>query len=141
MNKWDERFLKLAGEVSTWSKDPSTKVGAVVALDNRVLGCGYNGFPPSIDDRSEWLDDRETKYKLVIHAEINAILDALHRHSLPLDNCTLYLSPLAPCGECAKIIAAAGIRRVVCIQNDNPRWSTADAKFLFEKAGIKFEIY
>ena len=71
---WGERYLHLAKEVSTWSKDPSTKVGAVAIGDNgEVLTQGFNGFPRGIKDSSERLKDRERKYKLVVHAEMNAI--------------------------------------------------------------------
>ena len=64
--KWDERFLRMAKEVSTWSKDPSTKVGAVGVDINRRIKCtGYNGFPRSIRDDSR-LDDRDSKYASIV---------------------------------------------------------------------------
>ena len=53
MDKWDNRYLRLAKEVSTWSKDPSTKVGAVAVLNGSVLAQGYNGFPRYILDDPE----------------------------------------------------------------------------------------
>ena len=75
--RWGDRYLHLAKEISTWSKDPSTKVGAVVIGDNgEVLSQGFNGFPRGIKDTSPRLKDREKKYKLVVHAEMNAIYNA-----------------------------------------------------------------
>ena len=51
--KWDKRFLRIAQEVSSWSKDPSKQIGAVATLDNRIVATGYNGFPSSIDDNAD----------------------------------------------------------------------------------------
>jgi dCMP deaminase len=74
---WDAYFIGIAREVSTASKDPSTKVGAVIVRpDWTVAAMGYNGFPRGIADTPERLNDRETKYALVTHAEVNAILTA-----------------------------------------------------------------
>jgi dCMP deaminase len=108
-SKWDLRFLQLAAHVAGWSKDPSTKVGAVIADGKHVVSLGYNGFPATTEDRDEWLSDRPTKYEMVVHAEMNAILNA--RQSVR--GLTLYVSPLSPCSECVKLIAASGISRVV----------------------------
>ena len=77
MNKWDDRFMRMAIEISQWSKDPSRKIGAVAVGDNhRVLSTGYNGFPQSIEDSPERLNDRNQKYKYVVHAEQNCIYNA-----------------------------------------------------------------
>ena len=76
MDKWDERYLRLAKEVSTWSKDPSTKVGAIAVLDGSVLAQGYNGFPKGVNDDPAKYADRETKYKYTVHAEMNCIFNA-----------------------------------------------------------------
>lgn len=112
---WDRYFLTMAEHVSTASKDPSTKVGAVL-IDpgtNLVLGLGYNGFPRGIDDTEERLNDRETKYKLVVHAEVNAILMAGHRAK----QSTLYVWPsfmLPPiCSDCCKIAIQTGVEEIV----------------------------
>jgi dCMP deaminase len=107
--KWDDRFLDLARFIAQWSKDPSTKVGAVIVDDlRRVVGHGYNGFPRGIDDSPERLADRPLKHALVVHSEVNAILNA--RGSV--EDCTLYCTH-QPCAECAKAIIQAGICRVV----------------------------
>lgn len=107
--KWDERFMALARHVACWSKDPSTGVGAVIVDEKRrVVALGYNGFPRGVEDSPERLNDRPTKYAHVVHAELNAILNA--RGSV--EGCTLY-STLECCTTCAKAIIQSGIRRVV----------------------------
>jgi dCMP deaminase len=75
--KWDLRFLELAQLVSRWSKDTSTKVGAVIVTpENVVISIGYNGFAKRMPDAEEHYADREEKYSRIVHAETNAILFA-----------------------------------------------------------------
>ena len=120
--KWDQRFLQLAKEVSSWSKDPSTMVGSVIVDDKRrPRSFGYNGFPRGIGDTDERLQNREMKYSLVVHAEVNAILNA----GRDVEGCTLYVWPFMPCDRCAGIVIQAGIKRVVTVENNNPRWVEA----------------
>jgi dCMP deaminase len=77
IDKWDGRFLDLAVFVGDWSKDPSTKVGAVlVRPDRTIAGLGFNGFPRGVLDHPERYDDRPTKYEMVVHAEMNALLSS-----------------------------------------------------------------
>jgi dCMP deaminase len=115
---WDDRFLELATVISSWSKDPSTQVGAVIADDdNRVISIGYNGFPKGIKD-DQRLDNRELKYEMVVHAEANALLFA----NAPVKGCTIYTWPFQPCSRCAALIIQAGIRRVVSVENKDQKW-------------------
>lgn len=108
--RWHRRYLNLAKYVADeWSKDPTTKVGAVVIGENpKNLTVGYNGFPPGVDDSYDRLSDRQMKYKYMIHAERNA-----------LDNATFetrggtLASTMFPCVECAKSIISRGIECVV----------------------------
>lgn len=117
--KWDYRFLELSRLVSSWSKDPSTQVGAVIADEkNRIVSLGFNGFARSVKDIRERLEDRETKYKMVLHAEENALLFAMR----DLAGCTIYTYPLMPCAACMSRIIQKGLTRVVSLENDNPRW-------------------
>jgi dCMP deaminase len=136
---WDLRFLRLAREVSTWSKDPSTKVGAIIVNDRHVVGQGYNGFPMGIDDTAERLNDREFKYSITVHAEINAILDAQGS----VKGCTLYTWPFMPCSSCAAVIIQSGIRRVVTIEDDNERWraSFGKTKAFFKEVGVQLNFF
>lgn len=137
MSKWDQRFLELANHVRGWSLDPSTKVGAVVvgAGDKRSLAVGYNGFPPGIAD-DERLNDRDVKYRLIVHAEINAIRNA----RFPVAGATLYTTKF-PCDSCAKEIVSAGIQRVVSPEPDwdCQRWGepATFARRVFDEAGIE----
>jgi len=139
MNKWDIRFLKLAREVSTWSKDPSTKIGAVIVNDDkRVLSTGYNGFPKGIDDSKERLNDRELKYQFVVHAEMNAIYNAT-RSGVALKDGTLYCWGLPVCSKCSLGVISAGIKRVVMVRKEIPeRWEKETKISLdnFNEAGI-----
>ena len=109
---WDDRFLKLAEHVAGWSKDPSTKCGAVITRDKRVISMGFNGFPQGVEDTDERLNNRDLKYKMVIHAEVNALMFAKQS----VEGCTIYVWPMHPCSRCATQIIQAGITRVVSIE-------------------------
>jgi dCMP deaminase len=116
--KWDYRFLDLAEFISSWSKDPSTKVGAVIVDENnRIVSVGYNGFPKHIDDNDR-LKERDIKYNIIVHGEINAILFA----NKSVEGCTLYTYPFMPCPRCAGLIIQSGIKRVVSFVNKIDRW-------------------
>ena len=111
-SKWDLRFLELANHISSWSKDPSTKVGCVVVgADREIRSTGFNGFPRGIEDSEERLADREQKYPLICHAEENAIMHAA-RIGLALKDCTAYVT-WPPCTRCARSLIQAGISEVV----------------------------
>ncbi|HEY4537308.1 MAG TPA: dCMP deaminase family protein [Erysipelothrix sp.] len=110
---WDEYFMGLAHLSAFRSKDPSTQVGAVIVNENKkIVGIGYNGLPIGLsDDVFPWERDggfQESKYAYVVHAELNAILNATQN----LTGCSLYVS-LFPCNECAKAIIQSGIKEVV----------------------------
>lgn len=124
-NKWDERFLDLARHVAGWSKDPSTQVGAVIVRPDRsVVSVGYNGFPRGVSDAAHRYTDKPTKYKMVVHAEANAIVAAKES----LADCVLYVT-LFPCNECAKLIIQSGIRTIVAPRLDQApdQWAEAMA--------------
>lgn len=139
ITKWDHRFLKLAEHISSWSKDPSTKVGAVITDDKEVVSLGYNGFPTEIFDFQERLENREIKYEYIIHAEMNALLFAKRS----VFGFTLYTYPFMPCARCASMIIQAGIYRVVSYTSNNPLWikSFETSKSMFEEARVIFELY
>lgn len=110
INHWDRRFLVLVKDVTSWSKDPSTKHAAVIVRPDRsIVSYGYNNFPAGIKDTPERLNDRPTKYELVVHAETNALLFARE----DVKGYTLYCDTV-PCCRCAVNIIAAGIVKVVC---------------------------
>jgi dCMP deaminase len=146
MTKWDKRFLDMAKEVASWSKDPSRQIGAIaVDDDRRILSQGYNGFPRGIADVDSRLQDREVKYKYVVHAEKNVIYNATY-HGVSLAGSTVYVHGLPVCSECAKGLIQVGVKRVVMgiplSFDDNNVWmkSFEDTKKMFNEVGVDFEI-
>jgi dCMP deaminase len=138
-HKWDIRYLDLAKFISKWSKDPSTKTGAVVVSSmGSVVSVGYNGFARKVSDSSERLNNREEKYKMIVHCERNAIIFAQR----DLSNCTLYTWPFMSCGPCAGMVIQSGIKRCVAPVNDNPRWISDFelTKTMFEEAEVELVL-
>lgn len=136
---WDEYFMGVALLAAMRSKDPSTQVGAcIVDGENRILSTGYNGFPSGCsDDEFPWErqgEYGETKYPFVVHAELNAILNARGKN---LTGAKLYVA-LFPCNECAKAIIQSGIREVVYLSD---KYATTDStlasKRMLTSAGVK----
>jgi dCMP deaminase len=142
-DKWDQRYIDMASQVGSWSKDPSTQVGAVaVSHKGQVLSTGYNGFPRGIDDTKERYNDRETKYELIVHAEMNAIYNATYS-GVSLDGATMYVSGLPCCNKCALGLIQTGIKRVVMDGNpSDERWmlSWQLSKKLFNEANVEWEF-
>jgi len=141
-NKWDIRFLELAKQVSTWSKDPSRKIGAIAVDDRSVVAQGYNGFPRGIKDLEKRYSDREMKYKFVVHAEMNVIYNATY-NGVSLDGTTLYVWGLPVCSDCAKGIIQTGIKRVVMPIQDIPEhwvepWTLT--QLMLNEANVKWEF-
>ena len=138
MDDWDGYFMVVARAVASKSKDPSTKVGALVVDPSRVIrASGFNGFPRGVLDLPERLADREKKLTMVVHAEMNAICNAA-RVGVPLEGCSIYVT-LHPCSRCAGLIAQAGVRQVVCPDEAVPeRWAAdfALAKLVMNEAGV-----
>lgn len=141
MDKWDRRFLNLAREVSTWSKDEGTKVGSVITKGKERPIVGYNGFPQGVEDTAERLTDYHLKHKLVVHAEANALLSA-HRD---LTGHTLYCN-YPPCIRCTVLIIRTGITRVVTLQSSAEKMAKHHvdielSKAVFTEAGIIYDIF
>jgi len=143
MDKWDARYLKLAKEVSSWSKDPSSQIGAIaVGGKVEVLSTGYNGFPRHILDIDERYRDRQIKYKYIVHAEANCIYNATY-NGVSLAGATMYVHGLPCCSECAKAIIQVGIQRVIMNGDPfNPRWkeSVQQTLEMFNEAKIQYEF-
>ena len=141
---WYNKYIRLAKEISTWSKDPSTKIGAVVVgADGQILSQGFNGFPRGIKDSEERLNNRERKYELVVHGEMNAIYNA-SLNGVSLKDSTIYVYGLPICNECAKGIIQVGIKKVVAMRPEkyNSDWdkSNKNAKALFKEADVLYLI-
>lgn len=108
--KWDNRFIEMCKLVASWSKDPSTKTGAVIVRPDRtVISVGFNGFPKNMKDNAELYADREKKYSRVVHCEVNALV---HAYSC-VEGATLYTWPFASCDRCCVQMLQAGISRFV----------------------------
>ena len=143
MKKWNIRFLKLAKEISTWSKDPSTKVGSLVVDKNkRIVSTGYNGFPKGINDSSNRYNDRDIKYPMVLHSEMNCLLFAQR----DLIDCTIYIYPMPPCARCSSAIIQSNIKKIVSImptKDQMKRWGDdfGLSKQMYNEANIDFILY
>lgn len=137
---WDEYFMGVALLASMRSKDPCTQVGAcIVDAENHILSTGYNGFPYGCsDDEFPWGREGnfcDTKYPFVVHAELNAILNA---HGKNLIGAKIYIS-LFPCNECAKAIIQSGIKEIIYLSDKYAETdSTKASKKMLISAGIKF---
>jgi dCMP deaminase len=140
--KWDHRFLALAEHISQWSRDPSTRVGAVIVNEQRrIISVGYNGLAQGVKDSPERYENRELKLKLIVHAEMNALAFAQR----DLTGCTLYAWPFMPCSRCASMVIQHGIKRVVAPEASSElqeRWreDLALTQVMFEEVGIVLEI-
>lgn len=126
---WDRFYLGMSQYVSTASKDPSTKTGAViVAADNSVISVGYNGFPKGMPDDDSLYENRDEKYSRIVHCEVNALI--FSGRSIP-EGSTLYTYPFLSCDRCIVQMLQAGLRRFVApvaTAEQNARWGEAFAK-------------
>jgi len=134
---WHRRLLTMAKLVASWSKDPSSKVGAVIVDANRrIISTGYNGFAVGVEDYSSRLENRDIKYKIILHAEENAIMFAKR----DLTGCSLYVTDIPPCAHCASLIAQSGIKNVYALKKEVPdRWKEQFelTKVVFNEAMIR----
>ena len=138
---WDEYFMGIAMLAARRSKDPNTQVGAcIVSPDNIIISTGYNGMPKGCsDDEFPWErkadTEVDTKYPYVVHAELNAILNANGRD---LRGSRIYVA-LFPCNECAKAIIQSGVKEVLYLSDkyaDTP--VTKASKRMLDAAGVKY---
>lgn len=138
LEKWDKRFIDMAFHIAQWSKDPSSKVGCVIAKGKKFISLGYNGPPAGVVDSPM---TREVKYMRTIHAETNAILTSDRK----LKNCTLYVTH-PPCAQCCAKIIQTGIKRVVCTEPTDDfmsRWASdvQESQLMFSEAGVEFSYF
>ena len=135
---WDEYFLGIAMLAAKRSKDPNTQVGAcIVSPDNIIISTGYNGMPKGCsDDEFPWgREGAESKYPFVVHAELNAILNANGRD---LRGSRVYVA-LFPCNECAKAIIQSGVKEVYYLSDKYAdSMATLASKRMMMSAGVKF---
>lgn len=146
-SKWDLRFISLAREVAQWSKDPSTKCGAVIVRPDRtVASVGFNGFPKGCDDAPEIYADRDLKLSRVVHAEQNAILHARE----PLHGYEIFTWPpgiSGSCDRCTAHIIQSGITRICHLFDSSSdfsvRWREAAARAnqMYGEVGVTVTQY
>lgn len=147
--RWHRHFIGMALYHARMSKDPNTQVGAViVGPDREILSAGFNGFPRGIQDTAERLNDRDEKLRLIVHAEMNALLAAA-RTGMRLKDCTLYMAAKdengiwggPPCTRCTVEMIQVGIKQVVSLPFKNTPSNWVDdldkAGGLLEEAGIE----
>ena len=152
---WDDYFLHLASQVLLKSKDPSTKVGAIITDDKHsIIATGFNGFPRSIEDTEDRLNNRDMKLKLVVHAEMNAVFNAA-RSGIALKGCTLYLAATdstglvwggPPCSRCSVEVIQTGINTIISYPKKAvpSRWheDLVLSESLLNEAGVDYrEVY
>lgn len=139
---WDEFFMGVAKLAAKRSKDPSTKVGAVIVRDNHIISTGYNGMPFTMEMNNDsvypWergTCKEDSKYSFVVHAEMNAILSS----PVPVAGGTLYCT-LSPCNECAKAIVQSKIAKVIYLKSrDEDIFNIG--KNIIKNAGIMIVSY
>lgn len=137
---WDELFMSMVFLVASKSKDVHTHVGAVIVDDmNIVRSVGYNGFPRGLDDEVQERLERPEKYSWMVHAELNAILNA----RTSVSRCRMYTNGI-PCVDCAKAIIQSGIREII-VHKDwgdfNNNWNVDKTLCMFEEVGIHLRYY
>ena len=136
---WDVWFMKQVYLAAEKSKDPSTKIGAVLVRDKHIISSGYNGFPIGVKDKKGRYTKRELKYEFVVHAEDNSVLSAARFGISTLDT-VLYTQGI-PCCECAKSVIQGGIKEIVVHKQwsmGHSRWkeSCKISSIIFKEAGI-----
>ena len=139
---WDQYFMGVSLLAGMRSKDPNTQVGACIVKDKKIVSTGYNGFPFGCsDDEYPWGregSEYETKYPYVVHAELNAILNA---RGVNLTGSSIYVS-LFPCHECAKAIIQSGIKEIVYSSDKyNGTPDNIASKRMLNDAGIIVRLY
>lgn len=140
--EWDRKWMAMAKTVATeFSKDPSTKVGAVLTFNlKKFINIGYNGFPEGADDSPELYLDREKKYERTVHAEINSVLGIGHQGPFTI-YCTLH-----PCSDCVLVLKNAKVNRMVFprpTENELSRWGEKflKAESLMDECGIQWNFH
>lgn len=130
MNKFDEKYIRMAKIWATNSYCKRRQVGALIVKDKMIISDGYNGTPSGFENDCE--DNNVTK-PYVLHAEANAITKVA-KSGNSSDGATLYVTA-SPCIECAKLIIQSGIKRVVYSEE----YRLDDGLKLLSRAGIEVE--
>lgn len=149
--RWEKHFLNIALCCARMSKDPNTSVGAIiVGPDKEIRTTGFNGLPRGIDDTNERLQDKVKKLRIIVHAEMNAIMNAA-RVGIPVKGCTMYVACTddsgsvwggPPCTRCTVELIQSGISAVVAYQiKQHSSWleDLTFARELLREGGVDFK--
>ena len=131
MNKFDERYIEMAGVWAKTSYCKRRQVGALLVKDRMIISDGYNGTPSGFENQCE--DENGVTKPYVLHAEANAITKVA-KSGNSSEGATLYVTA-SPCIECSKLIIQAGIKRVVY----RDEYRLTDGIDLLRKAGVIVE--
>jgi len=150
---WDEYFIKIMYMVAEKSKDPKTKIGAVLVKDKRIISTGYNGLCRGVNDNVSERHVRPAKYSWFEHGERNAIYAAA-RHGIATEGTTMYTNGV-PCIDCARAVIQAGVSKVIVHKayedmsasaarqkSDQSQWKGHNdvSLTMFEEAGVIVEV-
>ena len=140
MSKWDSYFMSIADNTANLSKDPRTKVGAVIVKNKKIKSIGYNGAPKTFPDNLVPTDNsgetlKEKKNTYMCHAELNSILNYDGLIS-DLNGATMYIT-LSPCSKCACLLAQVGIKKIIYKKKYDKKEETEATDYIFEKCGIE----
>ena len=130
MNKFDDKYMRMAKIWATNSYCKRRQVGALLVKDKMIISDGYNGTPSGFENECE---DRNVTKPYVLHAEANAI-SKVAKSGNSSEGATLYVTA-SPCIECSKLIIQAGIKRVVYSED----YRLDDGLQLLRRAGIEVE--
>jgi len=136
----DVWFMKQVYLTAERSKDPSTKIGAVLVKDGNIIGSGYNGFARKVLDLPERYNNRELKYELVVHGEANSVLTCARLGIATLGS-TLYTQGI-PCSSCMKTVIQAGVAEIVVHKQwqESGRWPKEISELMVSETGIKLRV-
>jgi len=148
LTPWEQKFINLAKFKASWSKDPNTKIGAIIVHDEsrQDVSSGYNGLARGVEEHHLERHSRESgeKYFWYAHAEANAVFNAA-RHGIRTLGATIYLSCGSPCCACSIAIIQAGIKKIICQASEtgSEKWveDCRRGRIMLREAGVEIKYY
>lgn len=141
MSRWSNYFMDIAKRSAEMSKDPKTKVGAVIIQNRRIKSVGFNGAPQSFPDSLVPFNINgesllEQKNTFMCHAELNAVLNYDGKIS-DLKDADIYVT-VSPCSKCACMLAQVGIKRVIYKEEYRRKEEVEATKYILEKCNVQY---
>lgn len=144
MSKWHEYFMNVAEDSAKLSRDPNTKVGAVIVNNKRIKSTGFNGAPSTfpdelvpLDNDSDELINKKNTY--MCHAELNAVLN-YDGQIADLKNAEVYVT-VSPCSRCACMLAQVGVKRIIYKEKYHRKEETDAAEYILDQCGVNYTDY